>query len=209
MNVYKSDTIDEQILIKCINHQANCGCNFPRTASPCVTQLHIILPTVHVLKPSDRVKIYIIKWMLWKIHWTKLNRMQKKSEHEKKLSATNSMASVFRRRVLKWYFIQTLFFSPGLTQFVSGRRERKKKPHRAKKVFMHSIYILINSHVGTHRRKHRYKKKILSSTKTHVWKVRNAAKQETAFPGVSIFCTLSSVALWCMSWQTTLFCALF
>ena len=118
------------------------------------------------------------------------------------------MASVFRRRVLKWYFIQTLFFSPGLTHAKLFRAERReKKATSCEKVFMHSIYILINSHVRTHRRKHI--KSFLSSAKTHVWKVRNVAKHETAFPGVSIFCTLSSVALWCTSWQTTLFLCIF
>lgn len=72
------------------------------------------------------------------------NIYKKKAASTKNYRAANSMHVLFRRRVLKWYFIQTVF----LFSLCSGQARPKEnaKQFRAKKKIF-AIYILINSHV--------------------------------------------------------------
>lgn len=84
--------------------------------------------------------------------------MQKKKASTKNYQAANSMHVLFRRRV-KMIFYTNIFLSRLIHQTPNcfGREESRKKTQqaepRAKKIFMHSIYILINSHVQTTTRR--------------------------------------------------------
>lgn len=72
-----------------------------------------------------------------------------KSRHEN-YPAANSMHVLFRRRVLKWYFIQkTAIFSVSRKPGPICSADAKKRKSEPRKIFMHSIYILINSRVRT------------------------------------------------------------
>lgn len=81
-----------------------------------------------------------------------------KSRHEN-YPAANSMHVLFRRRVLKWYFIQkTAIFSVSRKPGPICSADAKKRKSEPRKIFMHSIYILINSRVrrqeGSFRKTH-------------------------------------------------------
>lgn len=64
--------------------------------------------------------------------------------------AANSMHVFFRRRVLKVIFYTNIFF-PSSPHTKRRIVRQKKKAESCEKIFMHSIYILINSHVRTRR----------------------------------------------------------